>query len=236
MTLVHDESSQIEQQDPQALFVEARQSRRRLRLVRATIALAIAAAATIKTRGDAQMTHERLSRTARNRRVIGFSVALFCVGGIAAGVALTGGPGASTTQPSSRSLITRQQAIAIVEKDARVVLGTAPPSCHCAKPYHQLQGITRIAAKLMTFGQLVDGASPNVILGPGAGVSLTARVWVVAVSATVHPGLGLSVQKPDTWAVIPIDQQTGTGHAFMAGRDGNWPPYFYALPDLSHAS
>ena len=46
MTLVRDESSQIEQQDTQVLFEEARQRRRRLRLVGAAIVLVVAAAAT----------------------------------------------------------------------------------------------------------------------------------------------------------------------------------------------
>jgi len=139
-----------------------------------------------------------------------------------------------TGRTSPKGPITGQQAIAIVEQDGRVVLGTAPPSCHCAHPYQELEGIKRIAAKLTTFEGLLALANPGALV-PGSPESGSDRVWVVAVAATVHPSMGLTREKADTWAVSVIDQQTGEEVEFTAGATGNWPPFFDALPDLSHA-
>ena len=176
----------------------------------------------------------------KGRQIVMMSAARGTAGVMIIAVVLSGcgsGPastGVLTGRTSPKGPITGQQAIAIVEKDGRVVLGTAPPSCHCAHPYQELAGIKRIAAKLTTFEGLLALANPGALV-PGSPESGSDRVWVVAVSAIVHPSMGLTREKTDTWAVSVIDQHTGEEVEFTAGATGNWPPFFDALPDLSHA-
>ena len=56
-------------------------------------------------------------------------------------------------------------------------------------------------------------------------------VWVVAVSGHY----GLSPRGTTTWgiAVVRDEAWTATSAVFEGGIDGNWPPFFDALPDLA---
>jgi hypothetical protein len=168
---------------------------------------------------------------AAGRTMAGVMIIAVVLSGCGSGTASTG---LLTGRTPPKGPTSRQQAIAIVEQDGRVLLGTAPPSCHCAHPYQELRGIKRIAAKLTTFEGLLALANPGALV-PGSPESGSDRVWVVAVSATVHPSMGRTREKKDTWAVSVIDQRTGEEVEFTAGATGNWPPFFDALPDLSHA-
>ena len=174
-------------------------------------------------RMDAQMTSDRLSRTVRNHRFFAFSLAVLGLGGITTGVAMataTSGSPAKTTTTSAlarphRPVATAQQAIAIAEEDPGV------------------QGVTRSAAKLTTFAQALSAGSPAASVRSPE--SPSAHIWVVALAGTVHPGFSL-VPEIDTLEAVLIDQHTGSETGLIAGRTGDWPPFFDTLPDLSNFS
>jgi hypothetical protein len=129
---------------------------------------------------------------------------------------ITTTPPAYSVQLSHRPLMTARQAIAM----------ELPGVAH----------VTRTAAKLTTYGQVLAAAEPTSLhlgLGPEA---VSARVWVVAIAGTVRPGstFGL-VPEHYTWEVVFIDRRTRKAVGSQAGSTGDWPPFFNALPDLSRA-
>lgn len=62
------------------------------------------------------------------------------------------------------------------------------------------------------------------------------RVWVVAIAGTVDPQSTFGLEPENyKWEAVIIDQRTRQEVGSVAGSTGAWPPFFNALPDLSHA-
>jgi hypothetical protein len=99
-----------------------------------------------------------------------------------------------------------------------------------------MQDVTRKAAKLTTYGQVLAVAEPHASFPQLGAEALSARVWVVAIAGTVNPGstFGL-LPEHYTWEAVFIDQQTRKAVGSVDGSTGDWPPFFNALRDLSHA-
>jgi hypothetical protein len=97
-----------------------------------------------------------------------------------------------------------------------------------------VEHVTRTAAKLTTYGQVLAAAGPHVSL-PHLGIeALSAKVWVVAMAGTVKAGSTFSlVPEHDTWEAVFVDQRTRKAVGLVAGSTGDWPPFFNALPDPS---
>jgi hypothetical protein len=173
---------------------------------------------------DAGAGHETPVPSGRRRptavRVVTATVVVVVVvAGI--GLAIVRGPRSKgstvTTTPTSAldrphgPVTTAAQAIAIAEDDPDVT------------------GVTRSAATLTTLGQVLDVAAPEV---PPHAEPLSTPVWVVALSGTVLLPTAL-VHETETWEADFIDQQTGKGVGLVAGKNGDWPPWFDGLADLS---
>jgi hypothetical protein len=124
-------------------------------------------------------------------------------------------PSNSALAPSHRPLMTARQAIAM-----------EVPS---------VEHVTRAAAKLTTYGQVLAAAEPQSSfpnLGPDA---LSARVWVVAIAGTVNPNSTTAlIPEHYTWEAVFINQQTRKAVGSVDGSTGDWPPFFNALPGRSH--
>jgi hypothetical protein len=123
-------------------------------------------------------------------------------------------PPTSVQAPSHRPLMTAQQAIAM-----------ELPS---------VEHVTRAAAKLTTYGQVLAAADPQASFPSLGAEALSARVWVVAIAGAVQPNstMGL-IPEHYTWEAVFINQETGKAVGSVDGSTGNWPPFFNALPDLS---
>ena len=132
--------------------------------------------------------------------------------GIAVGVAISIAAlaivlGLTTAHPQ----ITRQQAIQV------------------ALRYGSEQSYPRVQAKYMRYSDLVNGTSGG-FMDPGAD-SRNDFIWVVAVSGHY----GISPLGRTTWglAVIKDEAWSATSPIFEGGIEGDWPPFFDSLPDLT---
>jgi hypothetical protein len=106
---------------------------------------------------------------------------------------------------------------------------TAAQAIAIAEDSPDVTGVTRSAATLTTLRQVFDAVAPEV---PPHAVPLSTPVWVVALSGTVKLPTAL-VPDTDTWEADFIDQLTGKGVGLVAGANGDWPPWFDGLADLS---
>jgi hypothetical protein len=111
-----------------------------------------------------------------------------------------------------------------------VKVPTARGAIRDAERGHSYSSIRRVAAKLMTVGDLAR-AFPDVNLPAWKAISKD-KIWVVAVSGIPHDILNATPEHY-TWGVSVIDRRTGNGMAQFAGSQGDWPPYFASLPSIA---
>jgi hypothetical protein len=117
-----------------------------------------------------------------------------------------------------------------------IVLGLTTPhpqitrqqAIQSALRYGSEPSYRRVQAKYMRYSDLVNGTSGGFIVGAD---SRNDFIWVVAVSG--HYGIsplgrttwGLAVMKDEAWSA--------TSPIFDGGIEGDWPPFFDNLPDLT---
>lgn len=93
--------------------------------------------------------------------------------------------------------------------------------------------IDRLEAKLTEWG-LFHAVSRAGGDGDPAGFSVDQQVWVVAAAGEFVPQFGHGRTFP--WAVRVYDVDSGNAITTLAGKDGEWPPFFDAIQDLAPGS
>ena len=158
------------------------------------------------------------TQTPVRKAQLGLALAVLLGAGITGGVlATTGGADPSQATVSAPSAISDSQT---ATQDAEQMSNV-------------YSNVTKSAAKEMTFANIQSAANAGATVNsPEASSS---KVWVVAISGTVHPQFDVTGQT-FSWGVEVFDASTGQSVAEFAGPSGGWPSYFDALPDLSASS
>jgi hypothetical protein len=91
--------------------------------------------------------------------------------------------------------------------------------------------IDRIASKLTTWHELQRATDSGAV----AAMDPATQVWVFAVAGEFAPGRAPAGVTPPRfpWGVQVYEASTGSPLSAAGGQDGDWPPYFDGLTDLS---
>ncbi len=115
----------------------------------------------------------------------------------------------------------------------------AQPLGVCAAAQGRLLGLSgiitrldRIAVKRMTVQDLDAGRDPLGLSRPATPLASNTVLCVVAVGGEIRQSFGVQDTGPSSWAVfVSIAGGDDPIVSSSMGSNGNWPPYFDALPD-----